>query len=168
MVLWFAGMSLVLAWNVFRDPALDHRLVIVGALLPDLVDAATAGGTGVLHSLIGATALLVAVMVCTLGRRQLRRRLLALSIGVFFHLVLDGAWALSESFWWPLTGWPLGVESLPAMDRPLWLTVAMEVAGLVALIWAYRRFGLADSKRRQLFLRQGRLDRAVTGAEPPG
>jgi len=168
VLLWFAGMSLVLTWNVFRDPALDHRLVIAGALLPDLVDGSISGGAGVLHSLIGATGLLVAVMVCTLGRRRLRRRLLALSIGVFFHLVLDGAWAVSGAFWWPLTGWGLGAESLPALERPLWLIVAMEVAGLLALVWAYRRFGLADPQRRQLFVRQGRLDRSVTGAEPPG
>ena len=34
MVLWFAGGAFLLVWLVFRSPAVDYRLVVVGALLP--------------------------------------------------------------------------------------------------------------------------------------
>ena len=52
MVFWFAGTAFLAVWLIFRDPAFDYRLVMVGALLPDVVDAAF-GGPAVLHSVFG-------------------------------------------------------------------------------------------------------------------
>src|SRR4051812_13646421 len=91
MLLWFAGMAFVAVWMVFKDPAIDHRLVIVGALLPDAIDVWT-GGRWVAHSVLFSVALLTVVMLGTRGRRLLRRQLLAVPIGTFLHLVLDGMW----------------------------------------------------------------------------
>ena len=48
MLFWFAGLAVVIVWKVFGDPAIDYRLIMAGALAPDLVDA-LAGGLGVLH-----------------------------------------------------------------------------------------------------------------------
>ncbi len=39
MFLWFAGLAVVGVWKVFGDTSIDYRLVIAGALAPDLVDA---------------------------------------------------------------------------------------------------------------------------------
>jgi membrane-bound metal-dependent hydrolase YbcI (DUF457 family) len=135
MVLWFAGLSTALAWIVFRDPRLDYRLVALGALLPDAVDVLF-GGARALHSLPFSVALLAAVMLGTMGRqrRAVRRRLLAVPIGTFLHLVLDGMWTRTDAFWWPFTGWRFGDVPLPTASRPVLLLVAMEVAGLVALL----------------------------------
>lgn len=168
MLLWFAGMSLVAMWVVFRDPAIDHRLVIVGAVLPDILDAFW-GGAAVGHTLAFAVVLLFAVMGITVGRRSLRRRLLAVPIGWFFHLVFDGAWSDTSLFWWPVDGLSFGSSPLPAFDRPLGVTLLMELAGIVGLVWAYRRFGLSDATRRSEFARSGRIDRALTDPEasPP-
>jgi len=168
MLLWFAGMSLVAMWAVFRDPAIDHRLVIVGALLPDLLDVAW-GGAAAGHTLAFAVMLLFVVMAGTVGRRALRRRLLAVPIGWFFHLVFDGAWSDTSLFWWPVEGLSFGGASLPFLDRPVGVTLVMELAGLVALVWAYRRFGLCDGARRAEFARTGRVDRLLTDPEagPP-
>lgn len=160
MLLWFAGLSVVIVWSVFRDPAIDYRLVVVGALLPDIVDGIT-GGAGVLHSLAFSVILLVAVMLGTIGRRSLRRRLLALPIGTFLHLVLDGAFTDTTLFWWPFTGGVPGAVPLPSVDRSLVLNVGLELAGLVALVWVWRRFDLADPVRRRTFVRTGRFDRAL-------
>jgi hypothetical protein len=133
MLLWFAGLSVALVWSVFRDPRLDYRLVVVGALLPDVVDGVF-GGARVMHSVLASVALLVSVMVATTGRRSLRRRLLAVPIGTFAHLVLDGAWTRTEVFWWPFFGTSFEGAPLPSFDRPVVLLVLMEVVGLVALL----------------------------------
>ena len=166
MILWFAGMALVVVWLVFRDPAIDHRLVIAGALLPDVVDGllsiAGIAGPWPAHSLVANAGLLVAVMLGTRGRRRLRRQLLALPIGTFVHLVLDGAWTDTEVFWWPVFGTGVGRQVLPSVDRGL-LNVVLEGAGLVALVWAWRRFRLSEPERRRVFVRTGRVGRDLVG-----
>ena len=157
MLLWFAGFSLVAVWSVFRDPAIDHRLVIVGALLPDVVDAPL-GGPRVLHSLLGCSIALAVVMLATRGRRQLRRQLLAVPIGMFLHLVLDGMWTRTEAFWWPAFGLGFGEGGLPSVERGAF-NVVLELAGAAALVWAWSRFRLREPARREVFLRTGRVGR---------
>jgi hypothetical protein len=165
MFFWFAGGSLALMWNVFRDPAIDHRLVMVGAIAPDIIDGVT-GGAWLFHTLLMSVTILFVVMAITIGHRQLRRQLLALPIGMFFHLLLDGAWAFTEVFWWPVQG--AGFDSpLPVAGRSPAFNLVLELAGLAALIWAWRRFGLGDPDRRARFVRSGRVDRAITDGPPP-
>jgi hypothetical protein len=163
VILWFAGMSFLAVWLVFRDPAIDHRLVIVGALLPDAIDGLT-GGAWVFHSVVASVALLVAVMLGTIGRRLLRRQLLALPIGTFLHLVLDGAWTNTDVFWWPFSRGGFGDASLPSVDRG-GFDIVLEVAGAAALVWAYRRFRLHEPARRATFLRTGRLGRDLVAPQ---
>ncbi len=162
MILWFAGMALVGVWVVFRDPALDHRLVVAGALLPDVVDGLLdlVGVTGPwpAHTLLASVGLLTVVMLATRGRRLRRRRLLALAIGTFLHLVLDGAWAHTEVFWWPLLGVDVGAQVLPSAARGT-ANAALELVGAGALIWVWRRFRLGEQPRRKVFLRTGRVGR---------
>lgn len=162
MILWFAGLSLVVVWQVFRDPAIDHRLIVAGALLPDGVDAVTGRAT-VPHSVLFSVTLLVAVMLATRGRRHLRRQLLALPIGTFVHLVLDGAWTATRVFWWPFFGLDFTAGGLPSTSRPLAVIVVMEAGGAAALVWFWRRFGLDDAGRRGRFLRTGRLAPELKG-----
>ena len=157
MLLWFAGLSFLAVWLVFRDPAIDHRLVVAGALLPDVVDV-WFGGARLAHTVTASVALLTVVMLATRGRRLLRRRLLALPIGTFLHLVLDGMWTRSEVFWWPFLGGSFGDEGLPSLDRGA-ANVVLEIAGAAVLVWAWRRFRLAEPERRAYFLRTGRLGR---------
>lgn len=157
MLLWFLGGSFLVVWLVFRDPAIDHRLVMAGAILPDVVDAPT-GGTGVAHTVLASVVLLFGTMLATRGRRLLRRQLLAVPIGTFLHLVLDGAWTDTETFWWPAFGAELGGGALPSVERGLG-NLVLEVAGLAALVWLHRRFRLGEPERRRHFLRTGRLGR---------
>ncbi len=155
-------MALVAVWVVFRDPALDHRLVVAGALLPDVVDGLLdlLGVTGPwpAHTLVASVGLLTAVMVATRGRRLRRRQLLALPIGTFLHLILDGVWAAAEVFWWPVLGTDLGAQVLPSVARGR-TNVALELIGLAALVWAWRRFRLGERARRKVFLHTGRVGR---------
>ncbi len=159
MLFWFAGSSFLAVWLVFRDPSFDHRLVMLGALAPDVVDAPW-GAPRVAHTFLAGVAVLTIVMLATRGRRLLRRRLLVVPIGMFLHLVFDGMWADTTTFWWPLGGLSFAGDRLPSLERGL-LNVPLELAGLAVLIWAWRRFGLGDAARRSLFLRTGRLDRGL-------
>ena len=157
MFLWFIGMAFLASWLVFRDPALDHRLIVVGALLPDVIDAPT-GRAGVAHSLFASAVLLAVVVLATRGRRHLRRSLVALAIGTFLHLLLDGIWTNRQVFLWPFAGTDLGDAQLPSVARGL-ANVPLELAGLAVLIWAWYRFRLGEPERRRTLLRTGHLGR---------
>ncbi len=167
MLFWFLGTALVTVWYVFTDPRFDYRLLLVGALLPDLIDVPS-GQARWAHSLTVAVGMLAAVMLVTAGRKPIRRLLLGLPIGMLLHLVYDGAFASTEVFWWPFSGsW--GEVEVPSLERAQWLNLLMEVAGIAMLVWAYRRFGLADAQRRQQFLHHGTLTDmgSTAGRRPP-
>lgn len=168
MFLWFVGTALVAMWLTFRDPAIDHRLVVVGAVLPLVIDG-VAGRVWLSHTLLFPIVGLCLVMLTTIGRRQRRRQLLAVPIGVFWHLVFDGVWTDRAVFWWPLDGWGVPRQALPVVERGLWLGVVFEVIGLLALGWVVVAFGLRDGDRRRRFVRYGRIDRGLTdpGQGPP-
>lgn len=159
MFFWFLGPAFAGVAAVFNSPAIDYRLVMAGALLP-LVEIGW--GPFVLHTLVFGVALMTAVMVVWRGRRLAQRRWLALPIGLFAHLVLDGTWADRDLFWWPLFGAAFGGD-VPEAGRPLGLVVGLEVAGVAALAWAVHRYGLVDPARRSRFLRTGHLDRSLVG-----
>ncbi|MBW8825847.1 MAG: hypothetical protein JF603_05800 [Acidobacteria bacterium] len=158
MFLWFVGMAFVIVWVVFHDPAIDYRMVMIGAIAPDLLDGVT-GRRWLAHTLLASVVVLTAVMLGTRGRRLLRRRLLFLPIGMFLHLVLDGMWTDRDVFWWPVFGGHLGGR-LPSLERGE-LDVVLELIGLACLLWAWRRFDLADRERRRRFLTTGRLPREL-------
>lgn len=132
MILWFAGGAALVLWVVLHDPWLDYRVLVAGALIPDVVDIAF-GGTGPLHALAAPVVLLCVVMLATRGpdKRTTRKRLLALPIGMFVHLLLDGVWTSTDVFWWPFSGTELAGAPLPWTNRPVVVLALQELAGLV-------------------------------------
>ncbi len=155
MFLWYVGLSVLLVANVFRSVGVDYRLIAFGALLPLLVDL-PAGHRAFGHTLAFAVVLLAVVMLATIGRpRLLRRRLLCVPIGVFFGLVLAGAWTV-EGFWWPAAAWT-HADLLPAW----WGILLEELAGLVACWWVVGQFDLYLPAPRREFWRSGRLKAAT-------
>ena len=167
MLFWFVGTALIAMWFTFRDPAIDHRLVILGALMPDVLDMVL-GDTKFMHTLAAPISLLTVLMVITIGRRQLRRHALAIPIGVFWHAVFDGAWMNTDVFWWPLTRVANGDVSIPPTEREALVVVCMELVGLVLLMWSWRLMGMGQASRRRLFLRSGRLDRTLIDSKTKG
>ncbi len=129
---------------------------MIGSVIP-LLDAAT-GGPWVLHTLLASVVALATVMLATQRRRLVRRRWLGLPIGMFIHLVLDGAWANTDVFWWPAFGASFGNERLPEFDRG-GVSVLMELVGLAALAYGINRYGLREPSARERFLRTGQLPR---------
>lgn len=155
MLFWFVGTAIFAVWNVFHDPRFDHRWLVVGVLAPDVIDGVW-GGARAFHSVTTSVAVLVLVMLATIGRRPIRRRLLAVPIGLFVHLVVDGAFSSTDIFWWPFTGLSFDDAPLPVVDRG-WINLPLELVGVVLCAWAWRTFGLADAERRRALRREGTL-----------
>lgn len=160
MLFWFIGTAVVTVWWVFRDPAFDYRLLVVGAVLP-LAELVT-GGARVLHSVTVAVALLAVLMLATPGRKPVRRTLLGLPIGLLLHLVFTGAWRSAEVFWWPFFGVVVDDAAHPVAARGWW-NIPLEVIGLALCWWVYRRAELADPERRVWFRRTGQLSLPTPG-----
>ncbi len=158
MLLWFAGVSFAFVWLVFRSPALDYRLVMVGSVLP--LGEVVFGGPKVLHTLVFVVVLMTVIMLATQKRRLVRRRLISLPIGLMMHLVLDGVWADTEVFWWPFFGTAFETAGLPE-GRTLGVIVVLELIGAAALAWCWREFGFSDPANRKLFIETGHLNRGV-------
>jgi hypothetical protein len=152
---WYTFGSIFLVWNVFQSSGLDFRLIALGALLPEVLDAPF-GGQSYAHTLLAAVLVLSIAMVCTMGRghRLRRRRALSLAIGWFCGLVLGLSWTHQDLFWWPGFGTARPDE---ALFGPVAVVVIEELLGLAAAWWAWVRFGLRDAARRREFLHTGRL-----------
>ena len=163
MFFWFAACAVVVVALVFGSSGVDYRVVALGAVLP--LAENLSGSPWVLHTLAGSAVLLVGVMALTAGRgrRLRRRRWIGLPIGTLVFLVASGAWSRTDLFWWPATGSEgVGQGVPPEFHRPLIILIVLELAGIAALAWTARRFGLSDPRRRQAFLTTGRLTRPTT------
>lgn len=156
MLFWFVGTAVLGVWSVFRDPRFDYRLLIVGVLAPDVIDGVW-GGARAFHSVVTIVGVLALVMLATSGRRPIRRRLLALPIGAFVHLIVDFAFADTSTFWWPVTGLSFDGARLPVVERG-WVNVILEIVGLALCVVVWKRFGLSDASRRRRFVADGILE----------
>jgi hypothetical protein len=158
VLLWFVGPSVLIVWAVFRSPSADYRLVALGSVVP-LVELPI-GEPRLLHALAGAAAGLAVVMLAARGRRVVQRRWLGVPIGMLLHLVLDGAWANTEAFWWPALGVEWSTDELPELGRGP-LNLVLELIGAAVCWWLYRRFRLYEPVRRSEFVRTGRVGRDI-------
>ena len=172
MLFWHVGASVLLFRYLFRDPGVDLRFLAAGAIVSDLLDKpigrvfwADTFGTGRIygHTLLLFVIVLVAVMIFSVRGTQPRRRWLAFTVGVMFHLILDGMWLSPETLLWPLFGWefPQSVENYWSgllgrlFSDPL--VLAQEALGLGYLIYLWRRVGLGDPQRRARLYAEGTI-----------
>ena len=171
MLFWHLGATLWLFRWIFRDPKVDVRFLLLGAILADLVDLpigtlilADRFSTGELwlHSLLVPSLFMAAVLVMTRRGRR-RRAWMALGVGWLFHLLLDAMWVNQEVFLWPFFGWEIPAGESPywplAWERALsdpWRWVK-EVAGLSYLVWLWFALGMKEHNRRKDVVETGRL-----------
>lgn len=159
MLFWFVGCVVLAVWFVFRDPAFDYRLLLVGAVLPAAVDAPF-GGARVLHSVTFSIALLTVLMLATPGRKPIRKMLLGLPVGTLLHLVFTGAWRHAGVFWWPFFGFGFDGAPHPVAERGWW-NLPLELIGLGMCWWIVRRAELGRSEQRSRFRETGQLSLPV-------
>jgi hypothetical protein len=175
MLAWHLGGTLFLFRWIFRDPKVDVRFLLAGAVMPDVIDLtvgtlvfADTFGTGELwtHGLLVPSLVVVLVLVATRRGRR-RRAWMAFAVGMFFHLVLDAMWTDTRVFLWPFAGVDLasggsGGYWMSALERAVsdpWRWVR-EAIGVAYLAWVWVAEGLADRERRARLLHTGRLDPA--------
>lgn len=148
---------------------IDLRLVMVGAMLPDIIDkplsfwllreAVSYNTRNVAHSLV-FNAVLLATALALLGLTR-RTAPVGLSLGSLGHLLLDQMWHQPIILLWPFLGWrfPTGTSTLGEwflahLAREL--RSPAELAGALVLIWfagqLYRRRAVLR------FIRTGRTE----------
>lgn len=137
MFFWFVGTAVASVWYVFHDPKFAFRLVVAGALAPDVIEVFL-GHAGPLHSVVTMVAIMAAVMMITYGRKKSRSKMLAVVIGMFLHLVFDGAFTNTKMFWWPISGSQFGDYALPVFDRGL-INIPLEIIGVLLILWTRKQ-----------------------------
>ncbi len=98
-------------WFVSLARRADIRFLLLGSLLPDIIDKPAgqvlfrgtfSNGRIFSHTLVFF--ILITLAGVYLSRRHGKSWLLAGAFGVFTHLVFDQIWELPETFFWPLYG----------------------------------------------------------------
>jgi len=117
-----AARGLEKAIAVLRG-AVDYRLVLLGSMLPDIIDKPLGGlvlreelGNGRIYCHTLAFLLLLWGAGAALWCRRKNHGLLVLAGSCTMHHVLDGMWFYPVTFLWPLYGW-----GLPRDDPGTWL-----------------------------------------------
>lgn len=168
MIFWHMGVAAAIVYVTIGRRRVDYRFILLGAVLPDLIDAATcpfydcAEGRGVAHSLLANVAVTVAIIL--LLRGETRLAVFGIGVGWLLHLVADGMWDAPKTFFWPIAGTDFDPSiaepySWDLFTDPLahgW-TWGGEIVGLLLLAWFYVAFDLKDDARRARFLRDGQL-----------
>lgn len=171
MLLWHIGGTIAIVRYAFHDDRMDLRLLIVGAVLPDLVDKPLAlfgfdiwhSVRLVGHSLLFGACLMTGVLLLT-RRGRPRKRWMPLAVGVLIHLFLDFMWTDAETLWWPFLGTAFTetgatgvVDYTIGLLRSPWMWVG-EAVGLVYLLTLSIRGGLRSLEGRRTFVTTGRID----------
>jgi inner membrane protein len=158
------------SWFTSLSGYIDIRLLLVGSLLPDIIDKPVGqfffreifqNGRIFSHTLV----FLVLITVVGFCLHQSRRQvwLLTLASGTFMHLVLDEMWRAPRTLFWPflgftfdkveLTYWASNILQALMSDPEVYVS---EAAGIAILLW----FGLALAGRKKVgaFLKYGKLN----------
>ena len=157
------------SWLAVLGSILDTRLILIGSILPDIIDKPL--GTMLLRETLsnGRVFSHTIVFLGLLGlaglyqyHRSSRSWLLALALGTGAHLVLDSMWQWPRTLLWPayglaferadVSGWMQGLLQ-ELMTNPA--VYVPEIIGVVVLGW----FGWSLLRRRKLlaFVRRGEV-----------
>jgi hypothetical protein len=177
VILWHMGVAAAIVYVTLGRRRIDYRFVLVGAVLPDIVDGLLGpflfegpAGRWIAHSILAVVVVTVAIIVSLRGERRLA--VFGLGVGWLLHLVADGMWEAPRTFLWPAFGSEFATEPREPYSWGLLTnppdhlgTWGGELVGLGILVWFYVAFGLNHAERRKLFLKDGYL-RPYAGRSP--
>ena len=169
MLVWHLGTAAALVYVTLGRRRIDYRFILLGAILPDLIDGGLGliafdgpAGRWIAHSLLAVIVVAVAIILGLRGERRLA--LFGIAVGWLAHLVADGMWNAPETFLWPAFGTEFSATPAEPYGWDLLLhpwdhlgTWGGEVMGALILLWFYVAFELGKDDRLKLFLRDGYL-----------
>ncbi len=157
------------SWLTYLGSRIDIRLLLVGSLLPDIIDKPVghfffretfSNGRIFCHTLLFL--ILVTVAGIYLYRRYSKTWLLAFSFGTLTHLILDQMWHAPQTLFWPLLGlaferadisnWIPNIFYALLTEPAVYLS---ELVGAVILIWF--AWLLLRRGKIYLFIKYGRV-----------
>ncbi len=111
------------SWFISLGNHIDIRLLLLGSLLPDIIDKPIgqfffldifSSGRIFCHTLLFL--LVISLVGLYLYKRKQKTWLLPLSFGIFMHLILDQMWLNPQTLLWPLYGF-----AFPKANLSHWL-----------------------------------------------
>jgi len=157
------------AWLSRLADKIDLRFLLIGALLPDIIDKPLghiflreelSSGRTIAHSLLFLV--VIALAGWLVYRLQHRNWLLVVSAGSLAHLVLDQIWLMPQTLFWPFMSATFQKHDLSNYVANTFSSLATnpatyipEIIGGLILLW----FGWEILKRHQLvpFIKYGKL-----------
>ena len=148
---------------------MDYRLILVGSLLPDIIDkpiGALLFRDFFSNSRIFSHTLLFLLILSLAAAYFYNRRgttwLLALSFGIFMHLILDQMWLTPQTLLWPIYGWAFERIDLSHWMQDIFYALRTypavyisELIGAAILVSFAARF--VRRKRVYAFVRKGTI-----------
>jgi hypothetical protein len=154
-----------------REPLrVDYRFIVLGALLPDLIDkplglillpGVLANGRTFLHTLLFlALSMLAALLIY---RQQRRLWGIYIAFGVLIHFIMDAIWTDPVTFYWPFLGAFQTHPGISAWILQSWIQSLIEesrlyipeTAGFLILLFFTVR--VIVQRKVAAFILQGRL-----------
>ncbi len=159
----------VRSWLTALGEFLDIRLVLIGSLLPDIIDKPLGQvllreelGNGRIFSHTLLFFIIVGSLALLVYRRYSRTWLLALAMGTGAHLVLDSMWGSLRTLFWPAYGWTFDKVDLSDWVERLWDGLITkpgvyvpEIIGLIVAVWFV--WNLLHRGRLWAFIRHGQV-----------
>ena len=148
----------------------DYRFILLGALLPDLIDkplghillpGILANGRTFLHTLLFLVLSILAA--CIIYRQKRAMWGVYIAFGVLTHLIMDAMWCDPVTFFWPLYGAFQKYPGISAWILERWIQTLFEepcvyipeAAGFLILLFFTTRLVL--QRKVMAFMLQGRL-----------
>ena len=172
------GITLLMVFLIFAllKEKIDYRFLIVGAILPDLIDkpighylfySTFQNGRIFAHSVLF---LLLIVVVAVIAERRYRfMGVSILALGSIAHITEDEIWREPVTALWPLLGWEFPKLDLHDYSGYIWYQLlhnpsayVPEIIGLPIIAGFVWRFELYQPDRAKAFLKTGRLGQAAT------
>jgi inner membrane protein len=172
VLFWHLGMTAVIIFVTLGRRRIDYRVVLLGAILPDLLDKPIGRiffeDTFQTSRIFGHTLAFVLILMTFVQvflRGETARRWFVLAIAALIHLALDAMWTQPVTLFWPLFGTdfpkdPVSEYWLQVLLRPFEhpLEALKELAGLAVLIYLGFAFDLFRKQRFKEFIRTGKLE----------
>lgn len=157
------------SWLTSLGDRIDIRLLLIGSLLPDIIDKPVGiflFGETFSSGRIYAHTLLFLIVISVAGlflyQRYSKNWLLVVSFGSFVHLILDKMWLETETLLWPLYGFSFERRDIDNWWQWQWNEVLTEpgvyipeiVGGVILILFVWV---VVRNRKVFAFIRNGKL-----------